>query len=202
MKFSRRPRSAAFLLLLAFCLPLVPLAIPAAHAQTSGPNTTGPVVREIDVQYVGRPTITRERVLAQMRTAVGQPFNQANAEEDIRSLYGTGDVTNVRIFSEPAAGGVKVIVIIQTRATIREIVITGSRRFSARALQKQITSKKGSTLSEETVEERPPEAPGLLPRPGLPRRGDPVQRRHGRPQQHGRAHLHGQRGRQERPASR
>ncbi len=153
MKFSRRPRSAAFLLLLAFCLSLVPLAIPAAHAQTSGPNTSGPVVREIDVQYVGRPTITRERVLAQMRTAIGQPFNQANAEEDIRSLYGTGDVTNVRIFSEPAAGGVKVIVIIQTRATIREIVITGSRRFSARALQKQITSKKGSTLSEEKVEE-------------------------------------------------
>ena len=82
------------------------------------------------MQYVGRPTITRERVLAQMRTAVGQPFNQANAEEDIRSLYGTGDVTNVRIFSEPATGGVKVIVIIQTRATIREVVITGSRRSS------------------------------------------------------------------------
>ena len=85
------------------------------------------------MQYVGRPTVTRERVLAQMRTAVGQPFNQTNAEDDIRSLYGTGDVTNVRIFSEPATGGVKVIVIIQTRATIREIVFVGSQKYLRRA---------------------------------------------------------------------
>ena len=156
MKLSRRPRHAARLALFAFCLSLVPFLLPAtapeARAQNA-PGATAPIVREIDVQYVGRATVTRERVLAQMRTTVGQPFNQANVEDDIRSLYGTGDVTNVRIFSQPATGGVKVIVIIQTRATIREIVVNGSSRFSARKLQKEITSKKGSTLSEETIEQ-------------------------------------------------
>ena len=155
MKLPRRPRNAFRLALFAFCLSfvslLVPVAAPSARAQAPQ-SASGPIVREIDVQYVGRPTVTRERVLAQMRTAVGQPFSQANAEDDIRSLYGTGDVTNVRIFSEPAAGGVKVIVIIQTRATIREIVFTGSRRYSPRKLQKEISSKKGGTLSEETIE--------------------------------------------------
>ena len=40
------------------------------------PAASGPIVRQIDVQYVGRATVTRERILANMRTAVGQPFNQ------------------------------------------------------------------------------------------------------------------------------
>ncbi len=159
MKSSRRPRrhrAARFFLLLALCLPLVlclgPLnLVPAARAQA--PGAAGPTVREIDVRYVGRQTITRDRVLAQMRTAVGQPYRQTNAEEDIRRRYGTGDVTNVRIFSEPAAGGVKVIVILQTRATVRDVVITGSQRFSPRKLLREISSKKGKVLSEETVEQ-------------------------------------------------
>ena len=157
MKLSRRPRSAARRALLALCLSLAPcfapFAAPVAHAQQVASGISGPVVREIDVQFVGRPSITRDRVLAQMRTTVGQPFNQTNVEEDIRSLYGTGDVTNVRIFSEPAGGGVKVIVIIQTRATVRDVVIVGSQRYSPRRLIKEIASKKGRALGEETVEQ-------------------------------------------------
>ena len=156
MKLSRRPRHAVRLALFAVCLSLVPCFIPATAPEARAQNpqsAAGPIVREIDVQYVDRATVTRERVLAQMRTTVGQPFSQANVEEDIRSLYGTGDVTNVRIFSQPAAGGVKVIVIIQTRATIREVVINGSTRFSGRRLLKEITSKKGATLSEEVIEQ-------------------------------------------------
>ena len=157
MKFSRRFRGAASLPLLALCLLLglwsCLVLPPAARAQVQLPAASGPVVRQIDVQYVGRATITRERVLAQMRTTVGPPFNQNNVEEDIRTLYGTGDVTNVRIFSEPAANGVKVIVIIQTRATIRDIVIVGSQKYSAKKLAKQVTSKKGGVLSEEGIEQ-------------------------------------------------
>ena len=132
MKFSRRSRGAASLPQLALCLLLglgsCLVLPPAARAQVQLPAAGGPIVRQIDVQYVGRATITRERVLAQMRTAVGQPFNQANAEADIRSLYGTGDVTNVRIFSQPAAGGVKVIVFLQTRATVPAVVIVGEQK--------------------------------------------------------------------------
>ncbi len=119
-----------------------------AQVLTSG----GPIVRQIDVQYAGQPTISRERILSNMRTTVGQPFVQANAEEDIRSLYGTGDITNVRIFSEPANDGVKVIVIVATRATIKAIVFRGNKQISARKLKGKLTIKEGRVLNEETVE--------------------------------------------------
>ena len=110
-------------------------------------------MRQIDVQYAGKPSISRERILANMRTTVGQPFSQPNAEEDIRNLYATGEITNVRIFSEPLSDGVKVIVIVQTRSMIKTIFVNGVTPSVGHKLLKTITSKKGKILSEQTVEE-------------------------------------------------
>ena len=126
--------------------PLLPLA-PSAMAQAPGP-----IVRSIEIQYAGPASVSRERVLSNMRTTVGQPFTQQAVEDDIRSLYATGDITNVRIFSEPESDGVKVIVVVQTRSTIKQIDIAGSQRIRARTLKKGLTSKVGGILNEEVVE--------------------------------------------------
>ncbi len=109
-------------------------------------------MRSIEIQYAGPATVSRERVLGNMRTTVGQPFTQQAVEDDIRSLYATGDITNVRIFSEAEGDGVKVIVVVQTRSTIRQIEIVGTQRIGARTLKKRITSKVGGVLNEEVVE--------------------------------------------------
>ena len=158
MKSAPRPRSLAALVLLALCLFLalwlVPGLLPGALAQTlAAPTANGPTVREIDIQYVGRATITRDRILANMRTAVGQPFSQSNVEEDIRNLYATGDFSNVRVFGEPAAGGVKVIVIVATKAGIRDIVFAGNSKVKGSRLRRELTLKKNGTLDEELVEQ-------------------------------------------------
>ncbi len=159
MKLSLCSRNAAprlLPLLSAFALLLLPgllllAPVPRASAQGILPQG-GPIVRQIDVQYAGRPTINRERVLANMRTTVGQPFLQANVEEDIRNLIATGEITNARIFSEPQADGVKVIVIVATRATVKDIVFVGNQRIKSSKLLHQVTLKKGKGLNEETVE--------------------------------------------------
>ncbi len=136
-----------------------------------------------------------------MRTTVGQPFNQANVEEDIRSLYGTGDITNVRIFSEPVSDGVKVIVIVATRATIKDIVFQGNAhalrpRAPAQAHHQERPRPQRGNRRVATAR-----SSWTTTRQGLRRRGHQDQHRHGRHRQHGRRHLHGQRGRQEQPAS-
>ena len=119
MKFVSRSRRLPGLVLLALCSLLLVagfFAAPRALAQAATVTPSGPIVRQIEIQYVGRATVTRERILAQMRTSVGQPFNQTAVEEDIRNLIATGEITNARIFSEPVSDGVKVIVIVATRA--------------------------------------------------------------------------------------
>ena len=90
------------------------------------PANAGPIVRAIEVQYAGASTISKEKILANMRTRVGRPYSEQIVEEDIRNLYNTGNISNVRIFGEPLTDGVKVIVVLQSKSQITELHIQGS----------------------------------------------------------------------------
>lgn len=128
-------RGVATSLLFAFVVALLsPLP---ARAQ----DREGVKVRSIEVQYNGPETISRERILAQIRTKVGQDYSANIVEQDIRTLFGTGQVENVRIFGQPQGDGVKVIIAVQTRAVVNEIEIDGATRISAKALRRRIKLK-------------------------------------------------------------
>ena len=138
-------RSAATSLLVALGLALLaPLPIQAQGGE-------GIRIRAIEVQYTGPETITRERILAQMRTKVGQNYSSGIVEDDIRNLYATGQLQNVRIFGEQQGDGVKVIVAVQTRANVNEIEIAGATRISAKALRKKIKLKVNTPLNEDAL---------------------------------------------------
>ena len=142
-----------FVQLVAFALiacAATPGRLPAQQPVTSPRD--GAIVRAIEIKYAGPVTVSRERILSNMRTTVGQPFSQAGLEEDIRNLYATGDVTNVRIFGEPTNGGVRVIVIIQSRDVVKEIVIEGASVFKTKRILKLIAAKTGNALNEEVLE--------------------------------------------------
>jgi len=128
----------------------------ALTARTQSPPDAArqgpPIVRSIDVQYTGPATISRERVLAQMRTKVGLPYSDVIAEEDIRNLYSTGQAQNVRIYGQPEGDGVKVIVMLQTRTMLNEIQIDGATRISAKRLRKNLGVKLNTYLREEDLE--------------------------------------------------
>jgi len=111
-----------------------------------------PIVRSIDVQYSGPATVSREVILAQIRTTVGQPYSDSTVEDDIRSLYKTGTIQNVRIFAQPEADGVKVIVAVQTRQVLRELVIDGAHRVSAKKLRKEIGVRLNAPVNEDDLQ--------------------------------------------------
>src|SRR5215216_965088 len=110
----------------------------AAVAQEPQAPPAPPIIRSIDVEYTGPGTVSKERILAQMRTRVGQPYSNEVVEDDIAALYKTGSIQNVRIFAQPQGDGVKVIVAVQTRSILREIVIDGAERVKAQRLRKEI----------------------------------------------------------------
>ena len=115
----------------------------APQAAPQGP----PIVRSIDVEYTGPATVSKERILAQMRTRVGQPYSDEVVEQDIAALYKTGSIQNVRIFAQPQGDGLRVIVAVQTRSILREIVIDGAERVKAQRLRKEIKLKLTSRLT-------------------------------------------------------
>lgn len=143
MKFCRQ---SAFLLLAV----LFSAVSPGLRAQM-GPS--GPIVRDIAVEYVGPPSISKERVLANLATQVGQPYSERAAEADIRGLYATGGVANVRMFAEPMGDGVKVTVLLQGRPVIGEIIIEGAVQIKMARVRREISSKVGDVVTEERLED-------------------------------------------------
>ena len=126
--------------------------IARAQSPPDAARPTPPIVRSIDVQYTGPATISHSRILAQMRTKVGLPYSDTVAEEDIRAIYNTGQVQNVRIFGQPEGDGVKVIVAVQTRTMLNEIQIDGATRISPKKLRKNLGVKLNTPLREEDLE--------------------------------------------------
>ncbi|MGE5212238.1 MAG: outer membrane protein assembly factor BamA [Nitrospirota bacterium] len=118
------------------------------------PSVPGPpVIHSLEVEYKGPATISKERILAQMRTKVGQVYSNDIVQEDIKTLYKTGYIRNVRIFAQPEGDGVKVIVAVQTRAIIREIEITGAERIKPKRLRKEIKVQLNHAVDEQALEE-------------------------------------------------
>ncbi len=145
LSFGPSHRPALFVLLAALVMVLGSLT---AHGQ-QGP----PMIRAIDVEYTGPATVSKERILAQLRTQVGQQYSESIVEQDIRQLYSTGTVRNVRIFAQPMGDGVKVIVAVQTRPVISELEIDGAHKVDAKRLRKDLNIKMNAPVNEEQLEQ-------------------------------------------------
>jgi outer membrane protein insertion porin family len=113
----------------------------------------GPIVRAIEIQYIGPKTVANSVILSNMRTTVGDVYSAASVEEDVRNLYATGYFTNLAIKDEPMGDGVKVNVIVQPKPLVKEIVINGNKKIKTTRIKKEIKSKIGEPLSEQQISE-------------------------------------------------
>src|SRR5205807_6332228 len=121
-------------------------------AQTAPEQQGPPIIKSIEIQYVGPQTLSKDKILAQMRTKPGQPYSESLVEQDIKALYKTNQVQNVRIFGQAEGNGVKVMVVLQTRSLVNEIEIEGATRIDAKKLRKRIDLKINGPLSEEELQ--------------------------------------------------
>jgi outer membrane protein insertion porin family len=129
------------------------LGLASARSQAPQASPGAPIIRSIEVEFTGPETVSKERILAQMRTKVGQPYSAAVVQQDVEALYKSGAVLNARIFAQPEGDGVKVIVQVQTRSIVREIVIDGAERIKAQRLRREIKLRLNQPINEEKLEE-------------------------------------------------
>jgi len=125
--------------------------VTAPDTQAPRGNQNGPIVREINVEYIGPKTVAKSVILSNMRTTVGDVYSAASVEEDVRNLYATGFFTNLAIKDEPLGDGVRVNVVVQPKPLVKEIVITGAKKIKEARLKKEIKSKVGESLSEKQI---------------------------------------------------
>ena len=142
--------------------------LPSPAQGTQPAQKPAPIVRQIEIQYAGPATLSRQRILSNMKTTVGQPYSEATIEDDVRSLYATGLVTNVRIYGEPLPDGVKVIVVVQTRVTLTEIAIQGNEVVKTKRIRRELGLKTGAPLDEQALEQARQKVVELYQKRGYP----------------------------------
>src|SRR4029079_11887860 len=135
------------------CALLTAVTVRAQAPQSPPAPPAPPVIHSIDVEYTGPASISKERILAQMRTKVGQIYSNEIVQEDIKALYGTGYIKNVRIFAQPQGDGVKVIVAVQTQSVLREIEINGAERVKPKRLRTEMKVRLNQAVNEQALEE-------------------------------------------------
>ncbi|SDU10192.1 Beta-barrel assembly machine subunit BamA [Verrucomicrobium sp. GAS474] len=114
----------------------------------------GPTVKEVEVVYFnGQPSVNKTVILSNMRTTVGQPYSPAAVEEDVKNLYATGLFVNLRITDEPMGDGVKVVIVVQPKPLIKDVVFIGNSKVKQSRLRKEAKTKVGEPLSEHQVAE-------------------------------------------------
>src|SRR5262249_32403534 len=103
-------------------------------------------------EYKGPATVSKERILAQIRTRVGEPYSELVVEDDIKNLYKSGAILNVRFFAQPEGAGLHVTIAVQTREILRELVIDGAQGLKVARVRKDTGLKLNTPINEEDLE--------------------------------------------------
>jgi outer membrane protein insertion porin family len=113
----------------------------------------GKKVSEVAIRYTGAPTVDEARLRSHISTRAGEEYRSEKVDNDIKSLFESGNVDDVRVLAEPAGDAVKVIFEVTTRGTIVAVGFTGNsaRNFSDEKLAKETKLKVGGALSDEAI---------------------------------------------------
>ena len=112
----------------------------------------GPKIDHVYIQYIGPANVSEQFVRSHIQLKAGGTYLAAAAENDIHSLYQTGQFYNLRIAIEQAAdGGVNLTYIVQPKPRLVEIKIVGNKKIRAAKIRKKITIKVGQPLDEEKL---------------------------------------------------
>ncbi len=117
------------------------------HAQ----DFEGKNITEVVIRFNGPKTVDEERLRNLMATKSGTQYRSENLDSDIKSLYESGLVDDVRFLAEPKGDNVILIAEVTTRPTLDGVGFVGNTIFSDQKLAKETKLKAGGTLSDEQI---------------------------------------------------
>jgi len=118
-----------------------------AHAQ----SFEGKKIVSVGVRYVGARTVDEARIRGNMSIRVGMPYSAARLDDDVRSLYSSGLVDDVRFFAEGVGSGVRVIAEVKTRGEIVGVGFVGNTKFSERKLANVTKLEAGGVMTDSSI---------------------------------------------------
>ena len=124
-----------------------------AASSVKAQDIEGKNVSQVEVRYAGASDVDEARIRSYISTRSGEAYRSEKVDNDIKSLYESGLVEDVRVLAEPTGDSLKVIYEVTTRGTIVAVGFVGNTqdKFSDQKLAKETKLKVGGSLSDEAI---------------------------------------------------
>ena len=112
----------------------------------------GTKISRVDIKFIGPASVSDALIRDNIKLKAGDNYIPGGTQDDVHSLYATGQFYNIRISVDSADdGGVILTYIVQVRPRITEIKIAGNVKLKESKLKKKVTVKVGDPLDEQKV---------------------------------------------------
>jgi len=111
----------------------------------------GKNITEVAIRYRDAKTVDEARIRNLMSTKAGSQYRAESLDNDIKTLFESGLVDDVRFLAEPDGAGVRIITDILTRPTINGVGFVGATVFSDQKLAKETKLKSGGAMSDSEI---------------------------------------------------
>ena len=119
----------------------------AAFAQSAGPK-----IDRVDIKFVGPSSISEDFIRSNIKLKPGTTYLPGLTQDDVHSLYSTGQFYNIRVsVDQDADGGVVLTYTVQARPRVTEIKYEGNHKLSDSKLGKKVAVKVGEPLDEQKL---------------------------------------------------
>lgn len=137
------------LLLLCPALVLMPNAAQAQRGASAG--RIGPEIARVEVR--GNLRVESDAIVGQLQGGAGENLDPRVVEADIRRIYDLGFFKNIVIKARESRTGIVLIVEVEEKPSVTEIVYEGNDEFDDDELNQKVAIDSGSILDEEALRE-------------------------------------------------
>ncbi len=130
---------------------LTSLSVMALAGTLHAQDFEGKNISEVSIRYNGAKTVDETRLRNLMASKAGSTYRSENLDKDIKALYESGLVDDVRFLAEPTGGSVKLIAEVTTRPGLGGVGFVGNTIFTDQKLAKESKMKAGGALSDEQI---------------------------------------------------
>jgi outer membrane protein insertion porin family len=125
----------------------------AGGAPPSGAAARATGERIAAVEVRGNRRIEAAAILARVSSKAGEPYEPARVSQDVRAVFGLGFFRDVRVLTEPGAGGPTLIFEVEENPIVRQVAISGNDSIDSEKIRDAMTLTTGSTLDYPLVYE-------------------------------------------------
>jgi len=130
---------------------LTTLAVLSFAGTLHAEDFEGRTISEVVIRHAGSKTVDEDRLRNLMASKPGTPYHAETLDKDIKSLFESGLVDDVRFLAEPLGAKVKLVAEVTTRPGLGGVGFMGNTIFTDQKLAKESKMKPGGALSDEQI---------------------------------------------------